>query len=150
MATRHSFIEKQDFLSILRKAGYRATSQRICVLDILRTKKKPVTAQTIAEAAYACADQATVYRVLKQLKEADIIRQVDFQHSHAHYELVDIKDHHHLICIECGRAEDILGCDIVSMEAAILHTAKGFAEIRRHALEFYGICNACKKKLPKL
>ena len=59
---------------------------------------------------------------------------------------MDIADHHHLVCLRCGRIEDVAHCGVEAMQSAILRGSKHFTEIRQHALEFYGICKACAKK----
>ncbi len=138
-------IQQDDFRAVLRKAGFKATPPRLAILSVLQKAKKPLSPQSIVDMVGKEVDTATVYRTLKALKTADIIRQIHFQHSHAHYELANTHDHHHLICLSCGRVEDIEGCDIDSMKTATLRQAKHFSEIRRHSLEFYGICKQCTK-----
>lgn len=135
--------EQLDFRSVLHRAGYKATPARLSVLQLLKEAKRPLSPQTIVEKVSKEADQATTYRILKALKTSGIIQQIDFQHSHPHYELADMKDHHHLVCMKCGDVEDVGGCDIESMEKAILRKSRKFDTIERHSLEFFGLCNKC-------
>ena len=137
--------EETSFERILRSAGYKVTPARLALLTLLRENNKPMSPQTIVEKLSKEIDQATIYRILKNLKDANIIRQVDFQHGHAHYELRDTSDHHHVICKKCGRAEDIKGCDISSWQGSVLRQTKSFSEIDHHSLEFYGLCTICKR-----
>ncbi len=106
-----------------------------------------MSAQEIIDALSLRTDQATVYRTLNMLKEKGIIKQIDLRHNHAHYELADSADHHHLICLHCGKMEDVAHEDADIMESAVLRTTKNFAEIKTHALEFYGTCKTCAKKM---
>jgi len=138
--------EQLDFRSILHKVGYKATPARLSVLKLLKEAKRPLSPQTIVEGVSRDADQATTYRILKALKMAGVLRQIDFQHSHPHYELANMEDHHHLVCITCGAVEDVEGCDIESMEKNILRKSKKFRGIERHSLEFFGLCNKCSAK----
>jgi Fur family ferric uptake transcriptional regulator len=138
--------QQTAFQSILRKSGYKATPARIAILSILKKSRNPLSAQEIIELVPKEVDQATVYRTVKSLKAKGVIRQIDLRHNHAHYELTDIADHHHLICIQCGRIEDVHKCGVEEMQATILRGAKHFSEIRQHTLEFYGVCKACAKK----
>ena len=62
-----------------------------------------MSAQEIIDALPSRFDQATVYRTIGSLKEKGVVRQIDLRHNHAHYELTDARDHHHLICEACGR-----------------------------------------------
>ena len=141
---KNEYTEK--FRTVLRKAGLKATSARLAVCEILARAKTPLSPQEMIERAAGRMDQATVYRMVGTLAHAGIIRQVDLRHNHAHYELVGSGDHHHVVCIGCGRVEDISGCDLGAAEAAIRSSTRHFAEIHQHALEFYGLCIACAKK----
>ncbi len=134
------------FQTLLRKSGSKATPSRLSVLNILEKEKNPMSAQDIIDSLGKEMDQATVYRILKALKEKGLIRQIDLHHNHAHYEIADIKEHHHLICIRCGRIEDVHECGVEDTYGKVLRHSKYFAEIREHALEFYGLCKNCKGK----
>ncbi len=135
------------FQSLLRHAGFKATPKRVALLEVLRDAKSPMKTEDILEKLKRTPlDQATLYRALKELKEANIVRQIDFEHGHAHYELVGKNDHHHLVCVRCGKVEDFTGCGIEAIVKRIAKQSKGFGEITRHSLEFFGVCKACKKK----
>jgi Fur family ferric uptake transcriptional regulator len=136
-------VSKNPFTDILRKAGYKATPSRLAVLSFMQKSKKPLSAQGIIERMDKNCDPVTVYRIIKNLALSGIIKQIDLRHNHAHYELVDQNDHHHLICTECGRMEDIAGCEIEEMHKTILRKTASFSEIQQHSLEFYGLCKGC-------
>ena len=138
--------QQKVFQNILRKSGYKATPARIAILSLLKKSRNPLSAQEIIELVPKGVDQATVYRTLKSLKTKGVVRQIDLRHNHAHYELTDIADHHHLICTRCGRIEDVHQCGVEEMQTAILRNAKHFSEIQQHTLEFYGVCKVCARK----
>ena len=142
--------KKNNFRQLLRRSGYKATPSRLAILEAFRGAKKPLSAQGIIELLPRDIDQATIYRTLKSLKEKGILKPIDLRHNHAHYELTDIADHHHLICLSCGRIENVEHHNVEAMERTILQNAKHFSEIRQHTLEFYGICKACAKKTTEL
>ncbi len=133
------------FKTMLRKSGYKATPSRLAILAVFKASKRPMSVQGILGELPKNIDQATVYRTINALKKKGIIRQIDLRHNHAHYELANIAEHHHLICLHCGKIEDVHHCGIEAMESAVLKSSKHFAEIRQHALEFYGICTSCAK-----
>lgn len=139
---------KDPLRDMLRKSGYKATPPRLAILALFKASRNPMSAQEIIDALAknTSIDQATVYRTLKSLKEKGLIHQIDLRHNHAHYELTDIGEHHHLICLRCGRIEDVHECGVEDVEKNIIRTTKHFAEIKTHTLEFYGICKACVKK----
>lgn len=136
---------KAELRGILRKAGLKATLPRLVILAVIKGSKNPLSAQEIIERVGKGFDKVTVYRFVKKLKGSGIIRQIDLRQNHARYELFDAGDHHHLVCVHCGRIEDITGCEVGDMYKSILITAKSFSEIRQHSLEFYGVCTHCKK-----
>lgn len=140
--------KKDDFRQLLRKSGHKVTPSRLAILAAFRKVKEPLSAQNIIDLLPRDAriDQATVYRTLKSLKEKGIIRPIDLRHNHAHYELVDVVDHHHIICLRCGRIEKVEHHNVETMERTIMQNAKHFAEIKQHTLEFYGVCKTCAKK----
>ena len=138
--------QERQFKELLRKSGYKATAPRLAVIDVLQKASRPLSAQGIVSVIEKGVDQATVYRTVKSLKNIGVIRQVDLRHNHAHYELANTEEHHHLVCIQCGRVEDVERCGIEHMQTSVLRASKHFSEIRQHALEFYGLCKSCAKK----
>jgi len=137
---------KDDFRNLLRKSGSKATSSRLAIFGVFRRTRSPVSAQEIIDMLPSDKDQSTVYRTLKLLKEKGLIKQIDLRHNHAHYELTNNAEHHHLICLGCGRIEDVDHCGIEAIQSNFLRGSRHFAEIQQHALEFYGTCKTCAKK----
>src|SRR5580698_3348380 len=98
-----------SFATTLRKAGLKATPSRLAILELFRKSKHPLAAQEIIDSVplhtgkprKGKSDPATIYRTLKSLNAKGIIHPIDLRHNHAHYELTDIAEHHHLICLEC-------------------------------------------------
>ena len=131
---------------LLRKARYKVTPARIAVFMLLQKSKNPLSAREIIDEFQAKIDPVTIYRILHAFKSKGIIYQVDLRHNHAHYELSSKKEHHHLMCVACGRIEDVHQCRVQDLYQQILKNAHGFSEIRQHALEFYGVCKLCGKK----
>lgn len=134
-----------DFLMLLRNAGFRATPGRINILKTLWTADKPVTVSEIERNMRQKPDTVTVYRALEAFVAPGIVRRVDLQHGHAHYELVSGKPHHHhLVCNECGIMEDIAMCAPARIQKNVLKESKGFGSIISHSMEFFGICRKCQ------
>lgn len=134
---------RPDFLQLMRAAGLKATPARVTLVSFLARQKKPLSVQAIGRRLRVGAfDQATVYRALKALTAAGLIRRIDLRHGHAHYELATA-DHHHVVCLTCDRIADVTNCDLTRMTRVALRQS-GFAEIREHSLEFFGICQKCR------
>lgn len=141
--------KKDDLRQILRKSGHKATPSRLAILEAFREAKKPLSAQGVIELVPRTIDQATVYRTLRSFKEKGILRPVDLRHNHAHYDLATLDHHHHIICLRCGRIENVPHHGVEAMERSIAQSSRHFAEIHQHALEFYGICKACARGVAK-
>ena len=127
---------------LLRRAGLRATPGKLELVSVLSETNKPLSVDSIVKKMKSSLDQANVYRSLKELKKAGVVRQIDFQHNHAYYELVNNNDHHHLICVNCDRIEDI-NCQISSISRSVLKETKQFSKIINHSLELFGVCRSC-------
>ncbi len=134
-----------NFQRLLRKSGYKVTTSRLLVLNILEKEKNPISAQDIIDLLGQQIDQATVYRILKTFEEKGLIRQTDLRHNHAHYEIFRNDEHHHLICLLCGKMEDVHDCEVSEAHTTVLKHSKHFSEIKQHSLEFYGVCRLCAK-----
>src|SRR5882724_2867210 len=130
-----------DPATILRQAGYRATSGRIKLLGILVKEAKPLTvAQIHKKVGSRELNEVTLYRALEALSTSGIVRRVDLQQGHAHhYELIG-KHHHHIVCTGCGTVEDFSDklCDSVVEKAT--KKSSSFKTITSHSMELFGVC----------
>jgi Fur family ferric uptake transcriptional regulator len=89
---------------------------------------------------------ATVYRVLAQFEQADILVRSHFESGKAVYELNEGQHHDHLVCLDCGRVEEFFDAEIEQRQHAVAK-AKGFT-IADHALSLYAHCTreACQHR----
>lgn len=132
-----------DFTDALRAAKQRVTPSRLAVLEVLEKEKRPLSVEkVISGIGEKNIDYVTAYRTITMLKKAGLVKQIDFQHNHAHYELASLGDHHHVVCVKCDRVADVVNCGIEKMEQAALEES-GFQKITEHALEFFGVCKKC-------
>lgn len=135
---------KEKYLPLLKQIGLKATPERLYILDALNKTKKPLSVKDLKE-DLKNVDQATIYRTMEVFVKNDVVSPVNLQHDHNHYELVRSDHHHHAICEKCGKVVDISKCDINTLEKQVKKVA-AFKQINTHALEFFGICQACAKK----
>jgi len=87
---------------------------------------------------------ATVYRVLAQFEQADILCRSHFESGKAVYELNEGQHHDHLVCLDCGKVEEFYDSEIEKRQNSVAKT-KGFV-IADHALSLYAHC--IKNKCP--
>lgn len=136
-----------DWSAVLRTYSYKATPARLAILELLEQAGKPLSVHQIMQRLRSshALDQATVYRTMTALKNSGVIRQIDFQHGHAHFELTTLGDHHHVVCVRCDTVADVYECDLQTMTRQALRQS-GFAAIKDHTLEFFGLCQRCEAK----
>lgn len=137
---------KNTIIPLLRKAGMKATPGHIAILSLFQKSKKPMSAQDVIDAMEKHLDPATIYRCITKLKNNGMIRQIDLRQNNAYYEFFNMAHHHHIICTNCGRIEDITDCHLESTHQEIITRTKHFTHIRHHSLEFYGVCKKCNKQ----
>lgn len=142
--------QAENYKSLLREKGLKATPARVALLSLLARAKTPLTVEEIIKGVSGDGfDQATVYRSLGALREEGLVRLVDFQHGHAHYELKPEKDHHHLVCTVCDRVEDFHMCLSEQIIQAALKESSYFKKVDEHSLELFGVCTSCARKVNK-
>lgn len=130
------------------KLGPRMTRQRAAVVETLRGLDKFASAKTIHEQLLndgASVGLTTVYRTLQSLAEVEA---VDVLHSPdgetLYRDCLTGHHHHHLVCTECGRSEEIEGGPVEKW-AEIIAARYGY-ELAGHDAEVYGVCRACQAR----
>ncbi|HAA94643.1 MAG: transcriptional repressor [SAR202 cluster bacterium] len=133
----------QQLLDSLEEQGYRSTMPRRAVAQAIANQDKHFTAEDLREQLPSLG-RATIFRSLKLLVETGVLCRVLLEDGDLHYQLSHQGHHHHLLCVECGASQDLLGCDI---EAVLKQTSAshGF-ELSGHWLEVYGRCRSCADK----
>jgi Fur family ferric uptake transcriptional regulator len=121
----------------MRGWGYKATPQRIAVLEALASEQH----QSLEGIRTRCPEvgMVTVYRTLDLFGELGIVRRLDLGDG-PRYELAEAH-HHHLICESCGDISEFDACPLDP--SALSPEASGF-EVRSHSVEVYGRCAGCR------
>jgi Fur family ferric uptake transcriptional regulator len=129
---------------ILADHALEVTPARLAILDICLRSDLPLDVQAVAsKLGKRSAHLATVYRTLERFVAAGILERIDFQEGKFRYEYKR-SHHHHAICEGCGSVQDIENDDLASLEQKV-RGESGFV-VRRHTLEFFGLCNKCHQK----
>ena len=84
----------------------------------------------------------TVYYTLGVLRKAGLVQEVNVGHEVARFD-GNVTMHHHLICVLCGRIEDVMDEALDRVEISN-RQAKGFHVIG-HRVEFHGYCTGCRE-----
>ena len=140
-----AYYTREDLTTMVQEAGLRVTDHRISVLMYLSKVRNPVTVYELVDALRKKdnIDQATVYRNLSSLHEAGLLRRLDFNHGHAHYELETGRASHQLVCGKCETIEKIEGISIDDVVKKMLKKSKKFKQTTTHSIEIYGLCKTC-------
>lgn len=145
MKCSHDHESLSDLQERLRKNSRKVTGPRHAILDILRKLGNPISIKEIHEHLGRECDLATVYRSIRMLEDAGMVKRFDFGDAVARYELLregDDGHHHHLICTNCAVIVEIEDCFPQEVEEQIARR-NGFKRIH-HKLEFFGVCPKCQ------
>ncbi len=136
---------KEEIETLIQEAGLRVTGHRISVLSTVAKVKQPITVYELVDVLRKKEniDQATVYRNLATLHESGLLRRLDFNHGHAHYELETGRASHQLVCHTCETIEKIEGISIDDAVKKMLKKSKKFKNATTHSIEIYGLCKSC-------
>lgn len=130
----------------LKSTGLKATVPRLKILEIFQKgAQRHMTAEDVFRVLLddrSDVGLATVYRVLAQFEQADILTRSNFESGKAVYELNEGQHHDHLVCLDCGKVEEFYDAEIEKRQIAVAQ-AKGFA-IADHALSLYAHCTTVK------
>lgn len=133
---------KKDFENLLKNSSLKATPSRLAVLRYMDKQHFPVGISRLRK-QFPDIDKVTLYRMMDDFQNADLVKGYDIGHGHADYELAGRKHHHHLVCSDCGTIEDVEVCENEKLHKKILRTSKKFVSITDHALTLHGKCKNC-------
>ena len=131
----------------LTTAGMRVTTQRALILEIIRRGKGHLDADEIYRRAREKEPRlslSTVYRTLQTLKELGLIEELHFDETHHHYEVKPSTEHHHLVCLGCGKIVEF-SCPLTRYMKRSVAEAKDF-EIVDSEVRMSGYCPKCQQK----
>ena len=135
------------FRSALNTAGARLTNQRAVIMEIIRRSDKHLDANDIFRRAATKIPRlslATVYRTLNKLKELGLIEELRFSDNHHHYEAKSGREHHHLVCLDCGQVIEFQYPLSQHIKSSVTK-AKSF-KIIDSEVRITGYCSKCQQK----
>ncbi len=139
-------METVDFESILKKAGYKLTSPRRAVIEVLKNHTEHLSHdQILAEGRKLCPNlgRATVYRTMELLVGLHLVRPLYLNDATQRF-IVATGGHHHFVCIKCGTVIEFDDC--IAEQIQHKFAEKYRFQIQSHLLEFWGICENCRKE----
>ena len=132
----------------LHKDGKRLTPQRLKVLNLFENigSGKHLSAEEVHEKLVKSSSKvslATIYRTLRLLVQMGLLHELELSEGGHRYELLsnDTPDHHHLICIRCGRTEEFENDEVLEA-GKVAAKINGFKLIES-SLDVRAICPNC-------
>ena len=142
---------KKQTLGVKRKAlssaGLRITSQRALILDIINQGHEHMDADEVYRLARENQPNlslSTVYRNLQTLQKLGLVKELHFDESHHHYEAEPSVEHHHIVCLGCGKVLEF-GCQLSQKMRQEIAGKKGF-EVTGVEVHMTGYCSKCRQK----
>jgi Fur family ferric uptake transcriptional regulator len=132
-------------IETLDRAGYRLTTPRRAVADLVAGREGHFTAAELVEETrqqHPGIGRATIFRALDLFASLNLVERVDLPDGDHAYVTCDAVHHHHAICTRCGRALDVGDLGLAQVLGEIGERL-GF-RITSHRLELFGICPSCR------
>jgi Fur family ferric uptake transcriptional regulator len=126
----------------LKTSGLKATLPRLKILDLFETSGvRHMTAEDVYKLLLKEGMDiglATIYRVLTQFEQANILIRHHFEGGKAVFELNEGGHHDHLVCVQCGHVEEFYDPEIERRQVKIAKE-RGF-NLHEHSLQLYADC----------
>jgi Fur family peroxide stress response transcriptional regulator len=134
-------MDTETIRQLLDANGVKFTTQRYCVMAFLMGKPCHPTAAEIFDGVNRLdprSSRATVYRNLRDLVEAGLVREVAVEGRSARFDVKGMR-HHHFICDGCGDVEDMEWFNVPEPPAGFL----GDRMVREYEVILRGLCPRC-------
>lgn len=126
----------------------RVTNQRSLVMEIIRQRQGHLDADKIYREARKKEPRislSTVYRALQAFKKLGLIEEVHLDDTHNCYEVKPSTEHHHIVCLGCGRIIEFQ----YPLDRYIKRNVPESREfdITETEIRMTGYCSKCRQKL---
>jgi len=126
--------------------GARVTNQRVLILEVIRQGQGHLDADEVYRQAREKQPRlslSTVYRTLQLFKKLGLVEELHFDEAHHHYELKPASEHHHLVCLGCGKVVEF-ECPLSQKMKEDVSREKGF-EVTDVEVRMRGYCPTCRQ-----
>ena len=130
---------------VLKAAGMRVTNERSIILGAMR--QGHFDANEIYRRARKKDPHlslSTVYRTMQAFKKIGLVDELHLSDTHHHYEVKPSTEHHHLVCLGCGRVIEFHYPLSRHIKRSVPE-AKDFT-ISETEFNIKGYCSQCRQK----
>jgi Fur family ferric uptake transcriptional regulator len=134
----------------MREHGFRVTPQRRFILEAIRAGAGHIAPEEIYRRVHRKipgVNRTTVYRNLDFLCELRLVVAAQIA-GRMVYEIAGKEPHHHLVCRQCGRIEQIDHKRVKSFFERIARERRFTIDMDHLAL--FGLCQACRRREEQL
>ena len=133
-----------DPANLLRQHGIYVTAQRLAVLGVVGPNPH-LTADAVLQgvrASIGSISRQSVYDTLNTLTELGLLHRIQPAGSPARYETRTGDNHHHVVCRDCGRVDDV-DCAVGRRPCLTANETHGFV-IDEAEVVYWGRCPECQ------
>lgn len=131
-----------DVVDALRRGGMRVTPQRVAIAEYMRSTDTHPAVEEVHRAIrrqHPAVSLSTVYNTLELLRDQGLVCEIRMA-SGSRYDGRD-KAHINLVCVNCGRIEDLDGPLVEALRSGIA-AASDYAV--NDCLDLRGRCGRCR------
>lgn len=135
----------EENIKLLKKAGLKITEPRLTILALMqncRAEMQHFSAEDIYKLLLEQGEEiglATVYRVLNQFEEVNILIRHNFEGNKSVFELSPKEHHDHIICTDCGKVVEFKD-EIIEKRQEEISREHGI-KLKNHSLYLFGKCS---------
>lgn len=138
--------ELDQNIEILRKSGFRITSQRIEILKLVTESRDHPSVEDVynqVKEKFPTISPATVYKTFQILKESGMIQELAFYDGKTRVD-ANMDPHINLVCTKCGKIKDLYHEKVDELVTQVSEHTR--FKILSQRIDLYGICRDCQKQ----
>ncbi len=133
-----------QYIQKLKAQKLKITPKRQAILDYFIKEGRNLTPEQVWEKlkkTFKHLGYPSVYRNLESFKDCGILVKIQREDRRLCYALCTAHEsahhHHHIICIKCGKVDDVEGCVLSGIK-----NASGY-KVLKHTVQLEGLCPKC-------
>jgi len=137
---------EENSRKVLSAPKIRFTNQRALILEIIHHGEGHLDADEVYRRARDKQPRlslSTVYRTLQMFKKLGLVEELHYDDTHHHYEVKPSAEHHHLVCLSCGKIVEF-ECQATQEMRDNIGRQKGF-EVTGVEVWMTGYCAKCRQ-----